>query len=130
VLSALRPTGSLRETAQDPVAYDTLVSKLCVAATADCAALTWTLAVELLSDPAAGSTARATAVRRAAATAPPPTAAGSTLRVPYLPPGENGFAGARPVLAELTFHPATGALRRLTITDAATGRTEMLLPQS
>ena len=131
VLSALRrTTGSLRETAQDPAAYGTLVGKLCVAASADCAALTWTLAVELLSDPAAGSTERATAVRRAAAVTQPPTAAGATLRVPYLPPGENGFMGAQPVPAELTFDPATGALRRLTITDAATGRTEMLLPES
>lgn len=131
VPSALRrSTGSPRGTAENPAAYGTLVGKLCVAATADCAALAWTLAVELLSDPAAGSTARATAVRHAAAAAPPPTVAGTTLRVPYLPPGENGFTGARPVPAELTFDPATGALRRLTITDAATGRTEMLLPES
>ncbi|MDI6105554.1 hypothetical protein QLQ12_43930 [Actinoplanes sp. NEAU-A12] len=131
VLSALRrTTGSPRETAQDPAAYGTMVGKLCAASTADCAALTWTLAVELLSDPAAGSTERATAVRHAAAAAQPLSTAGATLRVPYLPPGETGFTGAQPVPAELTFDPATGALRRLTITDAATGRTEMLLPGS
>ncbi len=36
----------------------------------------------------------------------------------------------QPAPAELTFDPATGARLRLTVTDAATGRTEMLLPDS
>lgn len=136
--AALQQTGgSLGAAAADADAFGPSVAKMCAALAVDCVAFTWTVVVELLSDPARSPEYRAAAVRRAAAAGQVTAVAGTqsdlagrvggTLRVPYLPPVGTGFAGAQPTTAELTFDPRTGSLLQLTWRDAAGDRTEAII---
>jgi hypothetical protein len=126
--------GSLVTATREAGTFDRAVSKMCAALDVDCAALTWTVAAELLSDPTITPERRAVAVRQAGtATAVPSVRsdltgrAGVTLRVPYLVAGREGFAGVRRTTAELTFDRQTGSLLQLTSRDATGDRTEAII---
>jgi hypothetical protein len=123
--------------ALDAGTLDAALGKLCLNYAVDCAAFTWTVVAQLVSDPTVGPGRRLVALRQARTAGPVTTVpavradltgrAGVTLRVPYLRLDPSGVAGSARVTAELTVDPRTGTTLQIVVRDAAGDRTETLV---